>query len=149
MTVLHLPMSLQVGPSVAEMMTVLGQENTTRRLQYVIDHLPRDSAVASSWQISQTTCPVVTCHLSVPLETFGCEHTWIINGFLSKFKILNFFLPVEAFVWTFHVDFFSAHDGWCHRTARNSPHLCSLVSFWSRWLPLVACFFYLALYKWF
>lgn len=38
---------LKVGPSVAEMMTVLGQKNTARRLQYVIDHLPRDSAVAS------------------------------------------------------------------------------------------------------
>ena len=68
---------------------------------------------------------------------------------ISKFKIVNFFLRIEAFVWTFHVDVFSTNDEWCHRTrgaARNCPHLCSLgsLSFSSRWLPLFAGFFCLA-----
>ena len=61
--------------------------------------------------------------------------------FISKFKILNFFLRIEAFVWTFHIDFFITNDEWRHHiceVACNCSHLYSLgsLSFWSRWLPL-------------
>ena len=73
--------------------------------------------------------------------------------FISKFKILNFFLPLQAFVWTFHIDFFSINDEWhhlLHGVALNCPCLYSLLSlsFWSRWLPLFVGFFCLALYQW-
>ena len=112
--------------------------------------------VSGLYPISQCRYDMIEVHgarwmLTASLSnSVACKQC--VSFFISKFKILNFVLPIEAFFWMFHVDFFSTNDEWRHHTrgvARNCCRLCLWMSLsvWSRWLPLYVAVFCLALYQ--